>query len=385
MSAFQQELERYQEGLAGMARGALSEKEEAIRGRQELLQAKEASETAQAGQKFASRIAAEGAKFIAGEGMAGGLAPTLPLALKGLKSAAKYRAGTLASRWRVAQAQRYNARNQIPEEDQGDLPAEDVPELSVPDRAVSSANRAFQSFRTARPQAPEGEQPNLEDIPEQEGDIPLDDMPSSAMRDPAPEEPQLDPRMPAGRQGELPEGAGETAPGTEAGARPPAISETDIKSLTSSEQAAESEAAAQERSVQSSLQGEEADEADIEGQAEGAVEDLAPEISAASSAWGTVGGILGDLIPFVGAGLGIYALVEAGEHASDASKEMSEDPYASVRGKIASAEAKMKQMNNTISADQFASKIGAGAAPVGSLAIPAPDTARQMMGVGSHF
>lgn len=377
MSAFRQEIEEYQAGLAGRARGALAEKEEALRGRQEMLQAKEASETAQAGQKFATKIATEGQKFIAGEAIGGGLAPTVPLALKALKKGAMYRSGTLASRWRTAQAQRYNARNQIPEEEQGDLPAEPTaPELSVPDRAVSSANRAFKSLRSSRPQAPEGEQAP-EDIPEQPGDIPLQEMPSSGMRNPQ-AEPQMDERLQAGRGGELPEGSGEVAPGAEAGARPPTLSDSDIKALTQQESSAE-------QSVRSQLGSEEQAEEGLEGQAEDAVEDLAPEISEASSAWGAVGGILGDLIPFVGAGLGIYALVEAGEHASEASKEMDEDPYASVRGKIQSAEQKMKQMNATISADQFASKIGAGAVPVGSLAIPAPDTARQMIGVGSHF
>ena len=377
MSAFRQEIEQYQAGLAGRARGALAEKEEAIRGREEMLQAKEASETAQAGQRFATKIATEGAKFMAGEGLAGGLAPTVPVALKALSKGAKYRSGVLNSRWKTAQAKRYNARNNVPEEEQGDLPAEpEAPELSVPDRAVSGANRAFKSFRSSRPQAPEGET-SPEDIPEEPGDIPLQEMPSSGMRNPQ-AEPQMDERLQAGRQGELPEGAGESAPGTEAGAKAPSISESDIKSLTQQETSAESQ-------VKSQLASEEQAESGLEGQAEDAVEDLAPEISEASSAWGAVGGILGDLIPFVGAGLGIYALVEAGQHAGEASKEMGEDPYASVRGKIQSAEAKMKQMNATISADQFASKIGAGAIPVGSLAIPAPDTARQMIGVGSHF
>jgi hypothetical protein len=379
MSDFRREIEEYQAGLAGTARGALAEKESILRQRQELLQAKEASATAQAGQKFASKIATEGQKFLSGEALAGGLAPTVPVALKGLKAAAKYRSGTLSARWRTAQAQRYNARNNIPEDEQGDLPAEEVPELSAPDRVVSAANRTFRSLRNSRPQAPEGEQ-SPEDIPEQEGDIPMQEMPSRSMRNPQAES-EMDERLQAGRGGELPEGAGEVQPGAEAGARPATLSDEEIKNLTG----AESQAESQEASVRSQLAGEESQEAGLEGEAEDAVEDLAPEISAASDAWASVGGILGDLVPFVGVGLGIYGIVEAVKHGEESEKEMTEDPYASIRGKIQSAEQQMKSMNATISADQFASKIGAGPVPVGSLAIPAPDTSRQMIGVGSHF
>lgn len=379
MSAFRREIGEYQSGLAGMARGELAGKEEGIRGREQLLRAKETSETAEAGSKFMAKMGAEGARFMAGEAIGGGSAITAPIALKALAKGAKFRSGMLNSRWKMAQAKRFNARNNIPEEEQGDLPTEPEPSLGAGDRAVGRAGDAFKSFKAGKlPQAPEGEEPSA---PEEESGEPVETgegielQPASefrgggggSLRDPAPEEPA--PRMQAG---------GDEVPFPEVEApKPPAIPDE--------ESALKGEEAKATSSEQSALKGAENDEAGLEGEAEDAVEDLAPEISSASSAWGAVGGILGDLIPFVGAGLGIYSLVEAGEHASQADKEMGADPYASVRGKIQSAEKQMKQMNSTISADQFASKIGAGAVPVGSLAIPAPDTARQMMGSGGHF
>ena len=387
MSAFRREIGEYQSGLAGMARGELAGKEEGLRGREQLLQAKETAETAEAGSKFMAKMGAEGARFMAGEGIGAGGALTGPMALRALAKGAKFRSGMLNSRWKMAQAKRFNARNNVPEEEQGDLPAESEPSLGVGDRAVGRAGDAFKSFKAGKlPQAPEGETPPTEEgggEPVETGEG-VELQPASefrggggGLRDPAPEE-EPAPRMQAGGQGDLPEGAGDVAPGSEAGAKPPAIPDEDIKALTGEEAKATS-------SEQSALKGAENDEAGLEGEAEDAVEDLAPEIASASSAWGAVGGILGDLVPFVGAGLGIYSLVEAGEHAHQADKEMGADPYASVRGKIQSAENQMKRMNATISADQFASKIGAGAVPVGSLAIPVPDTATQMMGGGGHF
>lgn len=384
MSAFRREIGDYQAGLAGMARGELAGKEEGLRGREQLLQAKETAETAEAGSKFMAKMGAEGARFMAGEAIGGGSAITAPIALKALAKGAKFRSGMLNSRWKMAQAKRFNARNNIPEEDQGDLPTEPEPSLGAGDRALGRAGDAFKSFKAGKlPQAPEGEEPPA---PQEESGEPVETgegvelQPASefggggggALRNPAPEEPAPAPEEPV------------PAPSNQV-PFPEVEVRSDVPAISDEQSALKGEEAKASQSEDSALKGAENDEAGLEGEAEDAVEDLAPEISSASSAWGAVGGILGDLIPFVGAGLGIYSLVEAGEHASQADKEMSEDPYASVRGKIQSAEQKMKQMNSTISADQFASKIGAGAVPVGSLAIPAPDTARQMMGAGGHF
>lgn len=115
--------------------------------------------------------------------------------------------------------------------------------------------------------------------------------------------------------------------------------------------------------------------------ASGIAEDLAPELTEATSMWSSVGGILGDAIPFVGFGLGLFGLGETIKSAIDEAKEG--DPYASVRGEIATAQTKLNNLSSNISADDFQSKIGAGFASSGSLAATQFNTAKQV-GVALH-
>lgn len=127
---------------------------------------------------------------------------------------------------------------------------------------------------------------------------------------------------------------------------------------------------------------------DLAGQAEreasAAAEDLAPELTSAAEGWSSLAGALGDAIPIVGFGLGAWAL---GQGISDEVKSMKDkmsDPYAAVRGEIAQTQGKINTLENTISADQFSSKLGAGTPAFGSLAArPTLDTS-QMTGVALH-
>ena len=116
-------------------------------------------------------------------------------------------------------------------------------------------------------------------------------------------------------------------------------------------------------------------------QASGIAEDLAPELTEATSMWSSVGSVLGDAIPFVGFGLGLFGLGETIKSAIDEAKEG--DPYASVRGEIATAQTKLNNLSSNISADDFQSKIGAGFAASGSLAASQFNTAKQT-GIALH-
>lgn len=121
-----------------------------------------------------------------------------------------------------------------------------------------------------------------------------------------------------------------------------------------------------------------------EEEAGGVVEDLAPEITQASSAWATAGGYLADAIPVVGFGLGLWGLISGSEDIADKIKDEDSDPYASLRPKLAQAQQQISSLQNTVSADEFASKIGARAPQFGSLAVgPVMDTAKQQ-GIALH-
>ena len=98
-----------------------------------------------------------------------------------------------------------------------------------------------------------------------------------------------------------------------------------------------------------------------------------------------VGGFLGDIMPFVApimAGVGLY------EGLHDVNKtygDLGNDPYAKVRQQVNAGQDKINSMATTISADQFASKVGGTAPSFGSLAAPTFSTAQQTMGSTGHF
>lgn len=124
---------------------------------------------------------------------------------------------------------------------------------------------------------------------------------------------------------------------------------------------------------------------EAEEEAGGVIEDLAPELTQASRVWSAVGGFLGDAVPVVGFGLGLWGLISGSEDIADKIKDEDSDPYASVRPKLLKAQQQISSLQNTVSADEFASKIGARAPQYGSLAVgPVMDTAKQQ-GIALHI
>lgn len=123
---------------------------------------------------------------------------------------------------------------------------------------------------------------------------------------------------------------------------------------------------------------------EAENVGETAVEDLAPELTSAASAWSSVAGFLGDAIPIIGFGVGLYGLISGAEDISQSIKDENTNPYASIMPKIKAAQNQISGLEANVSADEFASKIGARAPQFGSIAAaPNLDTAKQQ-GIALH-
>jgi hypothetical protein len=91
-------------------------------------------------------------------------------------------------------------------------------------------------------------------------------------------------------------------------------------------------------------------------------------------------GLLGDVL---GPAAAIFGGIEAARGiAKDAGDA---DPYAKVKGMIATATQQQAGMNAEISADSFASMVGAGKPSFGSLAAPTMDSSMLMGGGMGHF
>lgn len=85
--------------------------------------------------------------------------------------------------------------------------------------------------------------------------------------------------------------------------------------------------------------------------------------------------------------LSIFGLYEGlkGDLASE-NTAATVDPYAAIRGQVATANAHLNSMGQTISSDQFASQIAGATPKFGSLAAPVFNTASSVAGVGAgHF
>lgn len=118
---------------------------------------------------------------------------------------------------------------------------------------------------------------------------------------------------------------------------------------------------------------------------EEAVSDLAPEITAGVDALSGLGDTLSTLAEgagyiggAIGLGMSIYDMIKG---AHDAAK----DPYAAIRPKLQEAQGKINALENTVSADQFESKLGIGTPSYGSFAArPTLDTSKTS-GVALNF
>jgi len=132
--------------------------------------------------------------------------------------------------------------------------------------------------------------------------------------------------------------------------------------------------------------------------AENVTEEIAPEIEdatevAAASGWATAGSLAltagGGLLKLAGiaalplAGFGLYESIKG---VQDAISDEDVDPYSKIRGQVATANAHLNEMGQTISADQFASTIAGSAPKFGSLAAPTFNTAALAAGGATgHF
>ncbi len=335
MNDWRRAVQQYQSGVQSIAQDNLSAKEAGLRSKASLLSAQESTDIGMAATKFGDRLKEQGNEFAIHMGEDASAGVVVPTVLKYGAKWAQGRVNYLRSdaRWREVQAKRFSQKESAQDTD-------------------PTAEDGTESFE-------------------------MKPMTSSEPR-PAPEE-DLAPRMSAeGGQGELPEGAGETAPGTEAGPKAPTISDDDISKLTgeatSEAEQASSEATSQVKSLSSGA----------EAEAEGVTEDLAPELSEAGGVLESVAGAAASAIPFIGFGIGLYSLIEGGMDLSKTIQEESEDPYAAIRPKLKAAGNKIKGLETQVSADEFASKIGGRMPQFGSLAAsPSMDTSK-MQGVALH-
>ena len=92
--------------------------------------------------------------------------------------------------------------------------------------------------------------------------------------------------------------------------------------------------------------------------------------------------VAGDFLGPIMGGVGLYEGIKGIAKSQAAANE---DPFASVENLINQGQQKMAGLDAEISADQFASKIGASRAPAfGSLAAPV-FTAQGLTGMSQHF
>ncbi len=312
----------YQTGINSIAQSNLNAQEQLTGGRASLLQSKEALLESTTGNAFSNKLKEESSKFIEEQGIDLSARGILPGALQGLSKLASWRSNALNSAWKTTQSTRF-----AEQEEGGGLPEPKVPESST---SVQFDDDPFQptagqSLRSER------------------GTGPISQEPDSGVRQPT----QLS-----------------KAPETE--------EDTGVDLSTDI-----SKASTQAEDASSGLtSGAEEAASGVAEEAGGVVEDLAPELTEAASGWstaasalGTVAGVAGTALSAFGIGAGIYGLVET-------IKDENDDPYAKIRGQLAQAQGKITGFQNDVSADEFASKIGARQPQFGSLAArPNMDTA----------
>ena len=363
--AFRRELQEYQSGLKQLAGSQLGGKEERFESDIGITKAGEQSDIGKAQFSAAQAAGRQLRSLTAGEGITVGSGPVIGTALKAGQKYATYKAGQISSRWKLAQAQRF--RKAAGSTEESSLGSEADPELSVVERGVGKVGKFFKNLKN-KPQPPPEEGGGKPDTDIQEGAAEESAQPV-ASESSAFDAGNTTPQGPASVLKSFKEASGEGD-----------FDDTPLQTpKTLSQEVSKTEQTAQDATKGLSQEAE-----DISKSTAGEVEDLAPEFSDAAEGFSGIGGLLGDLIPFIGIGTAIAGLAEGIKGAVDVSKDASDDPYASIRGKISTAEGKIKSLNNTISGDQFSQKIGAGPVKFGSLSVPVPDTSK-MMGGSSHF
>lgn len=106
------------------------------------------------------------------------------------------------------------------------------------------------------------------------------------------------------------------------------------------------------------------------------------ESTLGSDALSFAGRTIGVLADVLGPAAAIYGIIEAGHGLYEDAKLQSDDAFKQANTLIGRAQIQQNNLSSDISADQFASKIGASMPSFGSLAAPSMDTS-QMMGGGS--
>ena len=155
---------------------------------------------------------------------------------------------------------------------------------------------------------------------------------------------------------------------------PPPPPPTDTSQINSNIQTEESNTINQsERSEQSEERGATRD-AEVEG-----------EGFSGTDAVGMLGRGLSGLTDILGPAMAVFGAIEGIRGAIKATAEQNTDPFATAKGLISKAQGQISGMDASISADQFASKVGASVPSFGSLAAPTMDTSAISSGLGGHF
>ena len=91
------------------------------------------------------------------------------------------------------------------------------------------------------------------------------------------------------------------------------------------------------------------------------------------------------LADILGPAAALYGIIEAGHGLYEDAKLQSNDAFKQANTVIAQAQQQQNSLTADISADQFASKVGAARPSFGSLAAPSMDTSQMASGGGGQF
>lgn len=416
----------YQNGVQSIAQANLQSKESLLQSKAGLITGQESMLEGMTGEKFSDKLKEEASKFQEDLGLDFSTQALAPTILRGASRLASWRANALNRSWKTTQATRFNEQENA-ENISGDAGTADVPSVSAtepptrtpgfgsvdetdpfqPGMGTRIPVRAPEVVKSSPPEITqdpdEGAVPTLTDA----ADTPFTDSLPSFARGIGARGAALRQYARGGLQGGTSDNIGDAindAAGKDAGITqdapraPTTLSQTDISDdpaagtgLKLSTEVSDDiqgdvyKAAEQAgKDADGLTSGAEEAATGAEEEAGGLVEDLAPEISAASSAWSSVAGVLGDAIPVVGFGLGLYSAISSGMDLSKTIKDEDSDPYAGIRGQLAAAQGKITGLETDVSADEFASKIGARAPSYGSLAA-SPQMTSQMGGIALHI
>ena len=109
------------------------------------------------------------------------------------------------------------------------------------------------------------------------------------------------------------------------------------------------------------------------------------ESTVGSDALAIAGRGIGMLADILGPAAALYGIIEAGHGLYEDAKLQSNDAFKQANTVIAQAQQQQNSLTADISADQFASKVGAARPSFGSLAAPSMDTSQMASGGGGQF